>query len=106
MDLLGPFPLAKGQCKYLLVAVDYFTKWIEVEPLAIILANKVQKFLWKNIITRFNIPHTVIMDNGLQFTNKKLNDFMKKVQHNTSDHIVRTPSNQWKGRGSNKVIIA
>jgi len=78
MDLLGPFPLAKGQCKYLLVAVDYFTKWIEVEPLAIILANKVQKFLWKNIITRFNIPHTVIMDNGLQFTNKKLNDFMKR----------------------------
>ncbi|XP_020216687.1 uncharacterized protein LOC109800307 [Cajanus cajan] len=36
MDLLGPFPIAKGQCKFLLVAVDYFTKWIEAEPLATI----------------------------------------------------------------------
>nr|KYP73371.1 Retrovirus-related Pol polyprotein from transposon 297 family [Cajanus cajan] len=45
MDILGPFPLAKGQCKFLLVAVDYFTKWIEAEPLATITANNVQKFL-------------------------------------------------------------
>ncbi|XP_020222083.1 uncharacterized protein LOC109804662 [Cajanus cajan] len=34
MDILGPFPIAKGQCKFLLVAVDYFTKWVEAEPLA------------------------------------------------------------------------
>nr|KYP59508.1 Gypsy retrotransposon integrase-like protein 1 [Cajanus cajan] len=33
-DILGPFPVAKGQCKFLIVAVDLFTKWIEVEPLA------------------------------------------------------------------------
>ncbi|XP_027357465.1 uncharacterized protein LOC113866866 [Abrus precatorius] len=41
MDLLGPFPLAKGQCKFLLVAVDYFTKWIEAKPLATITANNI-----------------------------------------------------------------
>ncbi|XP_014492129.1 uncharacterized protein LOC106754604 [Vigna radiata var. radiata] len=34
MDITGPLPLAKGQCKYLLVAIDYFTKWIEAEALA------------------------------------------------------------------------
>jgi len=79
MDLLGPFQLVKGQCKYLLVAVDYFTKWIEVEPLAIISANNVKKFLWKNIVTRFDILHTEITNNGLQFTDKKLNDLMKAL---------------------------
>lgn len=79
MDLLGPFQLVKGQCKYLLVAVDYFTKWIEVEPLAIISANIVKKFLWKNIVTRFDILHTEITNNGLQFTDKKLNDLMKAL---------------------------
>ncbi|MCI60209.1 gypsy retrotransposon integrase-like protein, partial [Trifolium medium] len=38
MDLLGPFPIAPGQNRYLIVAVDYFTKWIEAEPLASITA--------------------------------------------------------------------
>nr|KYP71446.1 Pol polyprotein [Cajanus cajan] len=64
MDILGPFPLAKGQCKFLLVAIDYFTKWIEAEPLAIITAGMVQKFLCKNIVTRFSIPHAIVADNG------------------------------------------
>ncbi|XP_020226948.1 uncharacterized protein LOC109808370 [Cajanus cajan] len=44
MDILEPFPLAKGQLKFLLVAVDYFTKWIEACPLAKITAENVQKF--------------------------------------------------------------
>nr|KYP43928.1 Retrovirus-related Pol polyprotein from transposon 17.6 [Cajanus cajan] len=52
-DILGPFPVAKGQCKFLIVAVDLFTKWIEAEPLACISAHQVQKFLWRNIITQF-----------------------------------------------------
>ncbi|KAL0284790.1 UNVERIFIED_CONTAM: hypothetical protein Sradi_7188400, partial [Sesamum radiatum] len=34
IDIVGPFPLAAGQRKFLLVAVDYFTKWVEAEPLA------------------------------------------------------------------------
>nr|KYP33430.1 Retrovirus-related Pol polyprotein from transposon opus [Cajanus cajan] len=55
MDILGPFPIAKGQCKFLLVAVDYFTKWVEAEPLSNITAANVQKFLWKNIVTRFEV---------------------------------------------------
>nr|KYP71650.1 Retrovirus-related Pol polyprotein from transposon 412 family [Cajanus cajan] len=68
IDILGPFPVTKGQCKFLIVAVDLFTKWIEAEPLACISAHQVQKFLWKNIITRFGILHTLVTDNGLQFT--------------------------------------
>ncbi|MCI74292.1 gypsy retrotransposon integrase-like protein, partial [Trifolium medium] len=41
MDLLGPFPTAAGQNRYLIVVVDYFTKWIEAEPLASITAFNV-----------------------------------------------------------------
>nr|KYP34526.1 Gypsy retrotransposon integrase-like protein 1 [Cajanus cajan] len=79
MDILGPFPIAKGQCKFLLVAVDYFTKWIEAEPLATITASNVQKFFWKNIITRFGIPYAIVTDNGLQFTDHKLNKFLQDL---------------------------
>nr|KYP39629.1 hypothetical protein KK1_039060 [Cajanus cajan] len=48
MDILGPFPPAKGQVKFLIVAIDHFTKWIEAEAVATITANNMQKFFWKN----------------------------------------------------------
>nr|KYP34915.1 hypothetical protein KK1_044072 [Cajanus cajan] len=59
--------------------MDYFTKWIEAEPLATITAANVQKFVWKNIITRFGIPYAIISDNGLQFTDKKFNNFLENL---------------------------
>ncbi|XP_014492331.1 uncharacterized protein LOC106754782 [Vigna radiata var. radiata] len=45
MDIVGPFPTGRSQLKFLLVAVDYFTKWVEAEPLAKISASQVQKFV-------------------------------------------------------------
>jgi hypothetical protein len=42
VDILGPFPASQHQVKFLLVAVDYFTKWIEAEPVATISAEKVK----------------------------------------------------------------
>nr|KYP76554.1 Retrovirus-related Pol polyprotein from transposon 412 [Cajanus cajan] len=59
MDILGLFPPAKGQLKFLLVAIDYFTKWIKACPLAKITTDNVQKFTWKSIICRFSIPQRV-----------------------------------------------
>ena len=50
---------------YLLVGTDYFTKYVEAEPLANIRDVDAKRFVWKNIITRFEIPHTLISDNGL-----------------------------------------
>ena len=56
--------------KYLLVCTDYFTKWVEVEPLANIRDVDVKKFIWKNIVTRFGVLYVLISDNDLQFDNK------------------------------------
>ena len=70
LDIVGPFPKAAGNKKYLLVGTDYFTKWVEAEPLANIRDVEVKKFVWKNIVTRFGIPHSLISNNGLQFDNK------------------------------------
>nr|KYP37173.1 Pol polyprotein [Cajanus cajan] len=79
MDILGPFPLVKGQLKFLLVAVDYFTKWIEACPLAKITAENVQMFTWKNIICRFSIPHSLIIDNGRQFIAQSFKSFLREL---------------------------
>ena len=65
LDIVSHFPKALGNKKYLLVSTDYFTKWVEVEPLANIRDIDVKRFIWKNIVTRFGVPHTFISDNGL-----------------------------------------
>ena len=56
MDILGPFSLALAQHKFLFVLIDYFTKWVEAEPVAQITEAKARDFIWKFIIYRFGIP--------------------------------------------------
>jgi len=68
MDIIGPFTPRKGQCKFLLVGIDYSTMWIEVKSLTAITVRNVQNFVWKSIMCRFGIPHVIITDNGQQFT--------------------------------------
>ena len=72
IDILGPFPLAVRHMKYLVVAIEYFTKWIEAEPVTQITAHKVHHFVWKNIVFRFGVPKRFISDNGTQFASQQL----------------------------------
>ena len=51
LDIVGHFPKAAGNKRYLLVGIDYFTKWVETEPLANIRYMDVKKFIWKKIVT-------------------------------------------------------
>ena len=64
LDILGPLPISKGQCKFIIVAVDYFTKWAEAEPLATITEHKIRNFVWRAIVCRFGIPRALVSDNG------------------------------------------
>jgi transposase InsO family protein len=59
---------------HLLVAIDKFSKWIEVRPLTSIRSEQVVAF-FTNIIHRFGVPNSIITDNGTQFTGKKFLDF-------------------------------
>ena len=68
---MGQFPLGKKQLKFLIVAVDYFTKWVEVEPITMITEAKITNFVWKNIICKFRVPLVIISDIGKQFDNPK-----------------------------------
>lgn len=56
MDILGLFPVAAGQKKFVIMVVNYFTKWVEAEAVRGITTNDVRSFIWKNIITRFVMP--------------------------------------------------
>ena len=76
---MGPLPIGKGQCKFIVVGVDYFTKWAEAEPLATITEQKVRNFVWRSIICRFGIPRAPVSNNRKQFDNLKFRDFCAKL---------------------------
>jgi ribonuclease HI len=67
VDIVGPLPRGKGGVRFAVVAVDYFTKWTEVEPLVNITTTAIQRFLWKNVVCRYGVPHAFVTDNGKQF---------------------------------------
>ncbi|GFZ14654.1 hypothetical protein Acr_24g0008440 [Actinidia rufa] len=75
IDILGPLPQAPLQRKFLIVAIDYFTKWIKAQPLAKITEKNTRNFIWKHLVCRFGIPKVIISDNARQFDNDKFRLF-------------------------------
>ncbi|GKE61709.1 reverse transcriptase domain-containing protein, partial [Tanacetum coccineum] len=69
IDFMGPFPLSRGN-KYILVAVDYLSKWVEAKALPTNDARVVVKFL-KSLFSRFGAPRAIISDRGTHFCNDK-----------------------------------
>ena len=61
------------------VAINYFTKWVEAEPLTIITESKIQNFVWKNIVYRFGIPRMIISENGWQFDSRSFKEFCAEM---------------------------
>ena len=61
---MGPFPTAIRQLKFLVVGINYFTKWVEAKALATITEKNMQSFIWKNIICRYSILRVLGSDNG------------------------------------------
>ena len=59
--------------------MDYFTKWVEAEALANIRDVDVKKFMWRNIVTKFRVPKSLVSDNGLQFDSKAFRKFYSNL---------------------------
>jgi hypothetical protein len=68
-----------GVNKFAVVAIKYFTRWIEAKPLATITLEIVKKFFWQNIIYRFGVPRTLTVDNGKQFNSDKFKELCKSI---------------------------
>uniref|UniRef100_A0A2N9G1P7 Uncharacterized protein n=1 Tax=Fagus sylvatica TaxID=28930 RepID=A0A2N9G1P7_FAGSY len=75
----GTLLVGRRQLKFLVVGIDYFTKWVEAEPLATITEKNVRGFVWKMIICRFGIPRAFISDNGQQFDNSPFREFCEEL---------------------------
>ena len=79
LDIMGPFPTALRQLKFLVVGIDYFTKLVEAEPLATITEKSIRSLVWRNIIYRYGILRVLVSDNGKQFDNSAFRDFCSEL---------------------------
>ena len=103
---MGPFPKVVGNKKYLLVGTDYFTKWVEAEPLANIRDVDAKRFVWKNIVTRFGVPHVLISDNGLQFDSKMFGRHCGELGIINRYSTRAYPQENGQAKAVNKVIVS
>ncbi|XP_052297265.1 uncharacterized protein LOC127902397 [Citrus sinensis] len=87
IDFMGPFPPSFGY-QYILVAVDYVSKWVEAIPCKTNDHKVVVKFLKSNILSRFGFPRTIISDGGTHFCNKPFKTLLDKY---SITHKIATP---------------
>ena len=76
---MGPFPITVRQLKFLVVGIEYFTKWVEAEALATITEKNIRSLFWRNLICRYGIPRVLVSNNGKQFNNSAFRDFYSEL---------------------------
>ena len=105
IDIVGPLPTAPTQKKLLLVATDYFSKWIEADAFSSIKDRDVTRFIWKNIVCQFSIPRSIVFDYGLQFENLVYRDFFKEFKIKNLYSAPQYPQSNGQAEASNKTLL-
>jgi Integrase zinc binding domain/Integrase core domain len=80
IDFVGPLPLTAQGNRYIIVAMDYLTKWPEAKPVPVATAEQVANFLYEDIIGRHGCPIKILSDQGTHFKNNMIAHLMKKFQ--------------------------
>ena len=103
LDLIGPLPETPRGNRFIIVLVDYLTKWVEAEPLVTSEADDVINFL-KKVFSRHGIPEILVTDNGPQFTADKTKAFLDL--HDVYVHYISTyhPASNGEVENRNKEI--
>ncbi|XP_074293176.1 uncharacterized protein LOC141620126 [Silene latifolia] len=81
IDFMGPFPSSYGYL-YILLAVDYVSKWVEVIPTKSDDAKTLSAFVKNNIFSRFGFPKAIVSDSGTHFSNKVIGTLLQKYAFN------------------------
>lgn len=108
MDFVGPFKLAakkQTENKYILVATDYCTKWVEAIALRDNKATSVAKFLYNNIMTRFGCPVELVSDQGVHILYKVIKLLTGKHMINHKGSSTYYPQANGLANSSNKILV-
>ena len=105
IDIVRPLPTAPAQKKLLLVATDYFSKWIEAKAFSSIKDRDVTQFIWKNIVCQFGIPRSIVSDNGPQFDSRVYRNLCQKLKIKNLYSTPRYPQSNCLAKASNKTLL-
>jgi len=96
--------MSRGWAKYAIVAVDYFTKWVDAEPLTKVSSAKVINFLIRNVLCRYGVPQKIISDNGLQFDSDEFANWCQEYGIAKSFSAIAYPQANGQVEAVNKVL--
>ena len=105
IDIVGSLPIAPAQKKLLLVAIDYFGKWIEAEAFTSIKDKEIVQFVWKNIVCLFGVPHLIVTNNGLQFDGRVFKIFCHELKIKNLYSTSRYLQSNGQAEASNKTLL-
>ena len=88
IDFVGPLPRTRRGKKYIIVAMDYLTKWPEARAVSEATADVTAQFLYEQIICQHGCPQIILSDRGTHFNNNTIKALMEKFQVN---HLLSTP---------------
>ncbi|KAL0292013.1 UNVERIFIED_CONTAM: hypothetical protein Sradi_7005700 [Sesamum radiatum] len=98
IDIVGLFPVAPGQRKFMLVAIEYFTKWVQAEPLAhITQAPGSHPFV--------GIPREIISDNGRQFKGRRIHEWCQGLHIRQRFTSVAHPQSNGQVEVTNRILV-
>ncbi|XP_057869202.2 uncharacterized protein LOC131076157 [Cryptomeria japonica] len=106
MDFIGEIvDKSSGGHKWILVAIDYFTKWIEAIPTKNTTRKVVIEFLMDSILTRFGVPIRLVVDNSICFGSKEFKDFCATYGIEIFYSALYHPQGNGWAKSSNKSIL-
>nr|GEV12308.1 reverse transcriptase domain-containing protein [Tanacetum cinerariifolium] len=105
LDILGALSEGPGRLKYIIVAIDYFNKWMEAKPLAKITGKEVKKFVWENIVCRFGLPRVIVNDNETQLVNDPFKGWCEKWKIKQMNTAVTHPQANGLMERANKSLM-
>jgi hypothetical protein len=79
INIIGKLTPAQGNYTLVVIAVEYFTKWIEAKLLTNVSFATIKKFFWQNIIYRYGVPRHIIVDNAKYFDNAMFKEFCQHI---------------------------
>lgn len=106
LDFIGEInPPSSGHHKWILIATDYFTKWVEAIPARNITNSVVIKFMEENILSLFDFPFKIITDNSQVFKSSKFTSFFHKYNIIIGHSNTYYPQGNGLAESSNKVVV-
>jgi hypothetical protein len=105
LDLIGPIGPASDGHIWILVATEYFTKWVEAVSLRKATGAAVANFIREHIITRFGIPYKLISDNGMPFVNKDVRELLEHYQVKHRRSTPYYPQGNGQAEATNRMLL-